>query len=402
MTQLVATAAHAEFRQLTCVDAGGRRGLVLGRAHARPSRDGRGRRLRRGRQPARRRGRARGDGRRVRGRPTATISATASSPRSWPAWPPAARRAPCARPGMLIVDAVAWPVADLRVDWHDEPIHELARLWRCGSRSSMPMSRVRSTRRGAELRRARRRVGGSRCTRRARSLSRAQDRHAEEAGDRGRRLGRLGERRRQGEPRSVVLRVGRSGADDGDARHEPHGPQPHPCRPGSRVPRRHARRRHAGRADRACCRLARSGARGRAREGDRIRPARGGQHVRLHPPRRRSGSRPGASPTSSAERARSMRDGVSARSDPAWVEPGGACGWLAVIARPAWSVKTGLFAGAAGADVVVVDAVVVAGQSRMRLSSSVAPPLSTAIRWWASSSRVGVQPGYWQWPSARL
>ena len=22
-----------------------------------------------------------------------------------------------------------WPVADLRVDWHDEPIHELARLW---------------------------------------------------------------------------------------------------------------------------------------------------------------------------------------------------------------------------------------------------------------------------------
>jgi uncharacterized Ntn-hydrolase superfamily protein len=31
--------------------------------------------------------------------------------------------------GMLIVDAVAWPVADLRVDWHGEPIHELAGLW---------------------------------------------------------------------------------------------------------------------------------------------------------------------------------------------------------------------------------------------------------------------------------
>ena len=29
--------------------------------------------------------------------------------------------------GLVIVDAVAWPVADLRVDWHDEPIHELAR-----------------------------------------------------------------------------------------------------------------------------------------------------------------------------------------------------------------------------------------------------------------------------------
>ena len=31
--------------------------------------------------------------------------------------------------GMLMVDAVAWPVADLRVDWHDAPLAELARLW---------------------------------------------------------------------------------------------------------------------------------------------------------------------------------------------------------------------------------------------------------------------------------
>jgi uncharacterized Ntn-hydrolase superfamily protein len=31
--------------------------------------------------------------------------------------------------GMLIADRVAWPVADLRVDWHGEPIHELAGLW---------------------------------------------------------------------------------------------------------------------------------------------------------------------------------------------------------------------------------------------------------------------------------
>jgi uncharacterized Ntn-hydrolase superfamily protein len=30
---------------------------------------------------------------------------------------------------MVMVDAVAWPVADLRVDWHDEPLAELARLW---------------------------------------------------------------------------------------------------------------------------------------------------------------------------------------------------------------------------------------------------------------------------------
>jgi uncharacterized Ntn-hydrolase superfamily protein len=31
--------------------------------------------------------------------------------------------------GMVMVDAVAWPVADLRVDWHDAPLDELARLW---------------------------------------------------------------------------------------------------------------------------------------------------------------------------------------------------------------------------------------------------------------------------------
>lgn len=32
--------------------------------------------------------------------------------------------------GMLVVDAVPWPVTDLRVDWSDHPIAELARAWR--------------------------------------------------------------------------------------------------------------------------------------------------------------------------------------------------------------------------------------------------------------------------------
>jgi uncharacterized Ntn-hydrolase superfamily protein len=31
--------------------------------------------------------------------------------------------------GLLVVDQVSWPVTDLRVDWHDDPITELARLW---------------------------------------------------------------------------------------------------------------------------------------------------------------------------------------------------------------------------------------------------------------------------------
>lgn len=32
--------------------------------------------------------------------------------------------------GLLVVETEAWPLADLRVDWHDEPLAELAALWR--------------------------------------------------------------------------------------------------------------------------------------------------------------------------------------------------------------------------------------------------------------------------------
>jgi len=32
--------------------------------------------------------------------------------------------------GLILVDKVSWAVADLRVDWHDRPIAELASLWR--------------------------------------------------------------------------------------------------------------------------------------------------------------------------------------------------------------------------------------------------------------------------------
>jgi uncharacterized Ntn-hydrolase superfamily protein len=31
--------------------------------------------------------------------------------------------------GLEVVDDVPWPVTDLRVDWHDDPIGELGRLW---------------------------------------------------------------------------------------------------------------------------------------------------------------------------------------------------------------------------------------------------------------------------------
>ncbi|MGD9714404.1 MAG: DUF1028 domain-containing protein, partial [Thermomicrobiales bacterium] len=32
--------------------------------------------------------------------------------------------------GMLIVDTVSWPTTDLRVDWSDDPVGDLSRLWR--------------------------------------------------------------------------------------------------------------------------------------------------------------------------------------------------------------------------------------------------------------------------------
>ena len=32
--------------------------------------------------------------------------------------------------GLVVCGAVAWPETDLRVDWHDRPIAELAGLWR--------------------------------------------------------------------------------------------------------------------------------------------------------------------------------------------------------------------------------------------------------------------------------
>lgn len=37
--------------------------------------------------------------------------------------------APVRSAGLLVADAVAWPVADLRVDWADDPVGDLVALW---------------------------------------------------------------------------------------------------------------------------------------------------------------------------------------------------------------------------------------------------------------------------------
>ncbi|HET6175152.1 MAG TPA: DUF1028 domain-containing protein [Gaiellales bacterium] len=129
MTQLVAAAAHAEFRQLTCIDAGG---LVasysgertLGR-HA--SAEGAG-------------CVAAGNLLADEGVPEAMVDAFEDVEGDdlgdrligalMGGLAAGGEEGPVRSAGLLIVDTVAWPVADLRVDWHDEPIHELASLWR--------------------------------------------------------------------------------------------------------------------------------------------------------------------------------------------------------------------------------------------------------------------------------
>lgn len=35
--------------------------------------------------------------------------------------------------GLVVVDAVEWPVTDLRVDWSDDPVSDLEQLWQVWS-----------------------------------------------------------------------------------------------------------------------------------------------------------------------------------------------------------------------------------------------------------------------------
>jgi uncharacterized Ntn-hydrolase superfamily protein len=129
MTQLVLTAPHIEFRQLTCVDAAGRvtsysGDRTLGR-HAAAEGVGCV---------------AAGNLLADEGVPEAMVDAFEDADGDdlgdrlvdalIGGLAAGGEEGEVRSAGMLMVDAVAWPVADLRVDWHGEPIHELAGLWR--------------------------------------------------------------------------------------------------------------------------------------------------------------------------------------------------------------------------------------------------------------------------------
>lgn len=125
---VVVAASHVEFRQLTVVDAQGRVAAYSG-----------GRTL--GRYVT-----AEGDGCVAAGNllaadavPAAMVAAFTRSPddhigdRLVAALAAGERaggeEAALRSCGMLVVDAVPWPVTDLRVDWSDDPIAGLARAW---------------------------------------------------------------------------------------------------------------------------------------------------------------------------------------------------------------------------------------------------------------------------------
>ena len=128
LAALVAREPTAAYRQLTVVDAQGRTAAFSGEhtlgLHAS----------------------AQGDGAVAAGNllasdavPTAMVEAFASAGPTFGDRLVAALRAagqaggeagPVRSAGLLIADRVAWPVADLRVDWHDDPLSELERLWR--------------------------------------------------------------------------------------------------------------------------------------------------------------------------------------------------------------------------------------------------------------------------------
>jgi uncharacterized Ntn-hydrolase superfamily protein len=129
LAAVVAQAPHAEYRQLTVVDGAGRTAAhsgerTLGR-HASAARTGAvaaGNLLASEEVPAAMvaafLGRAEDD---IGDRLLAALHAGGTA---------GGEEGPVRSAGLVIVDRVAWPVTDLRVDWSDDPLADLASLWR--------------------------------------------------------------------------------------------------------------------------------------------------------------------------------------------------------------------------------------------------------------------------------
>ena len=128
LDEVMATAAHADYRQLAVIDQTGRTASysgarTLGRHTASAGRDCQAAgNLLAGEQviPAMVRAFEYRPQVRLAGRLLDALRAGAAA---------GGEEGPVHSCGLLVVDQVTWPVTDLRVDWQDDPITELSRLW---------------------------------------------------------------------------------------------------------------------------------------------------------------------------------------------------------------------------------------------------------------------------------
>lgn len=128
LDEVMATAAHAEYRQLAVIDAQGRTASfsgprMLGRHGSSSGQD------------------CLAAGNLLRGAEvtTAMVQAFERRPQDHLAGrlldalragaAAGGEEGPVHSSGLVVVDKVIWPVTDLRADWHDDPVGELARLW---------------------------------------------------------------------------------------------------------------------------------------------------------------------------------------------------------------------------------------------------------------------------------
>jgi uncharacterized Ntn-hydrolase superfamily protein len=128
LTEVMASAPHAEYRQVTVVDSGGRTAA------------------RTGKRTLGQHGVSQGADCIAAGNLLADVGVTSAMVRAFARRPlehlavrlldalgagtaAGGEEGPLHSAGLLIVDRVSWPVTDLRVDWHDDPVSELGRLW---------------------------------------------------------------------------------------------------------------------------------------------------------------------------------------------------------------------------------------------------------------------------------
>ncbi len=128
LEEVIASAPHAEYRQVAVIDAGGRAASYSG-----------ARTLGRHASHA-------GEHCLAAGNLLADENVTAAMVRAFESRPrdhlasrlldaltagqdAGGEEGPVRSCGLQVVAGVSWPVTDLRIDWHDDPIAELARLW---------------------------------------------------------------------------------------------------------------------------------------------------------------------------------------------------------------------------------------------------------------------------------